>query len=145
MKKSNRMNLLVFSFFFILVLVLNGCIGTGTDFHLSLGNKSHPPTGKKIEKQGPPDHAKAYGRRAKYDYRYYPDAQVYFDINRRVYFHLGEQGWKMSVNLPYKIRLGGYVTIEMDTDKPYKEFKRHKTKYPPEHVKKKKNKWSHNR
>jgi hypothetical protein len=139
MNKRNMINLTIFSFCFFLLLALNACIGSGTDFHVSLSN------GKKVEKHGPPDHAKAYGRRAKYDYHYYPDAQVYFDTNRRVYFYLDGRGWKMSVNLPHKIKLAGYVTIEMDTDKPYKDFKRHKAKYPPGQMKKKKNKWSSKR
>ena len=136
MKKRVMINLTIFSFYIILILALNACIGTGTGFNLSLTN------GKKVEKHAPPDHAKAYGRRAKYDYRYYPDAQVYFDIDRKVYFYLDGRGWKMSINLPHKIKLAGHVTIEMDTDKPYKEFKKHKSKYPPGQMKKKKNKWS---
>ena len=139
MKKRIMINLTIFSFYIILILALNACIGTGTSFNLSL-NK-----GKKVEKHEPPDHAKAYGRRAKYDYRYYPDAQVYFDIHRKVYFYIDGRGWKMSVNLPYKIKLAGHVTIEMDTDKPYKGFKSHKAKYPPGQMKKKKNKWSSKR
>jgi hypothetical protein len=145
MKKRVMINLSIFSFYIILILALSACIGTGTGFNLSLTKGSPPPSGKKVEKHGPPDHAKAYGRRAKHDYRYYPDAQVYFDIDRKVYFYLDGRGWKMSVNLPHKIKLAGHVTIEMDTDKPYKDFKRHKAKYPPGQMKKKKNKWSSKR
>jgi hypothetical protein len=145
MKKGIMIKLTVFSCYLILILALNACNGAGAGFHLSLSNGSHPPKSKKVEKHAPPDHAKAYGRRAKYDYRYYPDAQVYFDIQRKVYFYLDGRGWKMSVYLPHKIKLTGYVTIEMDTDKPYKDFKTHKTKYPPGQMKKKKNKWSYHR
>jgi hypothetical protein len=145
MKKRVMINLSIFSFYIILILALSACTGTGTGFNLSLTKGSPPPKGKKVEKHAPPDHAKAYGRRAKHDYRYYPDAQVYFDIDRKVYFYLDGRGWKMSVNLPHKIKLAGHVTIEMDTDKPYKDFKRHKAKYPPGQMKKKKNKWSSKR
>ncbi len=145
MKKRVMINLTIFSFYIILILALSACTGTGTSFNLSLIKGSPPPKGKKVEKHAPPDHAKAYGRRAKHDYRYYPDAQVYFDIHRKVYFYLDGRGWKMSVKLPYKIKLAGHVTIEMDTDKPYKDFKRHKAKYPPGQMKKKKNKWSSKR
>jgi len=28
-----------------------------------------------------------------YDYWYYPDAQVYFDINRRIYFYYSNSRW----------------------------------------------------
>ena len=145
MKKRIMINLTIFSFCFILILALNACIGTGAGFHLSLTKGSPSPKGKKVEKHSPPDHAKAYGRRAKYDYRYYPDVQVYFDIHRKVFFYFEGRGWKMSVTLPSKIKLAGHVTIEMDTDKPYKEFKTHKVKYPPGQLKKKKNKWSSKR
>jgi hypothetical protein len=145
MKKRIMMNLTIFSFCFVLILALNACTGTGTGFNLSFTKGSPPPKGKKVKKHAPPGHAKAYGRRTKYDYRYYPDAQVYFDIHRKVYFYIDGRGWKMSVNLPHKIKLAGHVTIEMDTDKPHKDFKRHKAKYPPGKMKKKKNKWSSKR
>jgi len=145
MKKRIKFNLTIFSFYLILILALSACNGAGTGFHLSLTKGSVPHKGKKVKKHAPPDHAKAYGRRAKYDYRYYPDAQVYFDIHRKVYFYLDGRGWKMSVTLPNKIKLAGHVTIGMDTDKPYKDFKKHKAKHPPGHTKKKKKKWSHNR
>ena len=50
----------------------------------------------------------------------------------------------MSLSLPQAIRLklGGYVTIEMDTDNPYTHFKENKRKYPPGQLKKKKRKWT---
>jgi hypothetical protein len=49
----------------------------------------------------------------------------------------------MSVFLPSQLRvqLGAYVTIEMDSDKPYTRFEEHKRKYPPGQLKKKK-KWT---
>jgi len=50
----------------------------------------------------------------------------------------------MSISLPQGIRLqlGDYVTIEMDTDKPYIQFEEHKRKYPPGQLKKKKKEWT---
>jgi hypothetical protein len=43
-----------------------------------------------------------------------------------------------------RVQLGDYVSIEMDTDKPYTKFKDHKKKYPPGQLKKneKQEKWS---
>jgi hypothetical protein len=43
-----------------------------------------------------------------------------------------------------RVQLGDYVSIEMDTDRPYTKFKEHKKKYPPGQLKKKKKKknWS---
>lgn len=93
-------------------------------------------------KGGPPPHAPAHGYRAKYNYYYYPDAYVYFDISRKLYFYLEGDKWRMSVSLPHSlhIRLGEHVVIEMDSDKPYNHFDSHKKKYPPGQLKKKK-KW----
>ena len=91
---------------------------------------------------GPPPHAPAHGYRAKYHYKYFPSAQVYFDASRNVYFFLDGNQWRMSVSLPDRLRLkiGEYVEISTDTDKPYEKFNVHKKKYPPGQLKKDK-KW----
>lgn len=91
-------------------------------------------------KGGPPPHAPAHGYRAKYAYLYYPSTCVYFDVHRKCYFYLEGNSWKVSLSLPKHllVRLGDHVTIEMDTDKPYTNFKEHKRKYPPGKLKKKK-------
>jgi len=98
---------------------------------------------KSKPKAGPPPHAPAHGYRAKYSYQYYPSCYVYFDVSRRCYFYLAGDVWKVSASLPLELRvqLGEYVSIEMDTDKPYTKFKDHREKYPPGQLKKKK-KWS---
>lgn len=93
---------------------------------------------------GPPAHAPAHGYRAKHLYRYYPSAEVYFDVSRKVYFYLEAGAWRMSAGLPEALRvsLGDYVTIETDTDRPYTEHWDHKKKYPPGQMKgKKPKKW----
>ncbi len=97
------------------------------------------PALAKNKKTGPPDHAKAHGYRAKHTYRYYPAAQAYYDVNRRTYFYLEGESWRVSVSLPLslKLKLGDHVTIEMDSDKPYTGFEMHKRKYPPGQAKKK--------
>lgn len=117
---------------FCAVVLFGGCKTFGV-------NINWPGNSKEV-KTGPPDHAPAHGYRAKYNY--YPAAQVYFDTERKVYFYLDGDSWNMSVSLPkdIKIGLGDYVTIEMDTDKPYSKFKEHKVKYPPGQLKKKKKK-----
>ena len=95
--------------------------------------------GRTVEKGGPPPHAPAHGYRAKRAYHYYPDAYVYFDLSRKVYFYLAGDKWRMSASLPhsFSVRLGKHVTIEMDSDRPYTHFKKHKKKYPPGQLKKK--------
>jgi len=99
---------------------------------------------KKEEKGGPPSHAPAHGYRAKHTYHYYPNAQVYFDVFKEVYFYMQGQSWQVSASLPdgLNVRLGEYVAINMDSDKPYTQFKDHKKKYPPGQLKKNKGKWA---
>lgn len=96
--------------------------------------------------QAPPDHAKAYGYRAKHRYHYHPEAAVYFDLDRQLYFHLAGGNWVTSVSLPseLKLRLGESVTLEIGTELPYEYYDEHRKKYPPgQSKKKKKNKKSH--
>jgi hypothetical protein len=105
------------------------------------GNKEKPGhhhEAKKVKKGGPPPHAPAHGYRAKHKYQYYPSCRVYFDPSRDIYFYLDGPNWRFSVSLPHTIQLvGDYVSIEMNTDKPYIYYDEHKRKYPPGKLKKK--------
>jgi hypothetical protein len=85
----------------------------------------------KGKKAGPPEHAKAHGYRAKHTYRYYPSANAYYDVERKSYFYLEGNNWRVGVSLPdnLNVRLGSYVTIGMDSDKPYTSFEVHKRQY----------------
>lgn len=85
----------------------------------------------KGKKAGPPPHAKAHGYRAKHTYRYYPSANAYYDVERKSYFYLEGNNWRVGVSLPdnLNVRLGNYVTIGMDSDKPYSSFEVHKRQY----------------
>ncbi len=96
--------------------------------------------------EAPPDHAKAYGYRAKHRYNYHPEVAVYFDLDRQLYFYLESGKWATSVSLPsdLKLRLGESVTLEIGSERPYKFYDEHRKKYPPgQSKKKKKNKKSH--
>ncbi len=124
----------------------SGCGTTRTGVYIDIGSKpkkSPPPREVRVKKGGPPPHARAHGYRAKHTYRYYPGAYAYFDIERRTYFYLAGDRWKMSVSLPdeLRVRLGEYVTVEVNSDKPYTRFVEHKRKYPPGKMKKSK-KWA---
>jgi hypothetical protein len=85
----------------------------------------------KGKKAGPPSHAKAHGYRAKHTYRYYPSANAYYDVERKAYFYLEGKNWRMGMSLPgsLSVSLGNYVTVEMDSDKPYTRFEEHKRLY----------------
>lgn len=76
----------------------------------------------------PPPSAVTY-----YDYWYYPDVQVYFDINRQVYFYFTNNRWVEARVLPpyWRSRLGGYVPIRSRYIQPYREHPDFSRKYPP--------------
>jgi hypothetical protein len=126
------------------LLSLGACQIKSAGVHI--GDEPEPVVvAKSKPKGGPPAHAPAHGFRAKHHYRYYPSCYVYFDVSRKCYFYLSGDRWKVSASLPVhmRVQLGNYVSIEMDTDRPYTKFKEHKKKYPPGQLKKKKKKdWS---
>lgn len=87
---------------------------------------------------GPPPWAPAHGYRAKHRYYYYPDALVYYDMDRKVYFYPSGGEWRMSAALPPAIRLDvrSYTLLEMDADRPYVHHSQVTQKYPPGQLKK---------
>ena len=145
MKLNSITRVLVFGVFVLFLLSLGACqIKT---VGVQIGEEPEPVVvAKSKPKAGPPPHAPAHGHRAKYSYQYYPSCYVYFDVSRRCYFYLAGDGWKVSASLPVNLRaqLGEYVSIEMDTDRPYTKFEDHKKTYPLGQLKKKKKKekWS---
>jgi hypothetical protein len=132
-RQGHREKLLIFLFCAFVSISISSC-----ETHTAGVQIGGPPVVVQDQRGGPPPHAKAHGYRAKHTYRYYTHAMVYFDLHRRLYFYLEGDQWRMSASLPSKLRmrLGEYVTIEMDSDKPYLKFKEHKRKYPPGHRKK---------
>jgi len=123
-------------------MLLQGCVTSSGRVGVGWGEENAPPP---PHHPGPPPHAPAWGYRAKHEYWYYPDAYVYFDVKRKVYFYMEGSNWKMSTTLPtyYKARLGEHVTIEMDSDTPYIQFEEHKRQYPPGQWKKYRGKGKH--
>ena len=97
----------------------------------------HDPPAHKEEK-GPPPHAPAHGYRAKHMYHYYPKVEVYYDVERRLYFHFADDSWHVGASLPSHYgQLSAHVNIEVEGDKPYIHHAAHKKKYPPGQYKKK--------
>jgi hypothetical protein len=122
---------------FSLSAALGGCATIGA-------TAGTGPDNQAAVKNGPPAHAPAYGYRAKYQYRYYPACSVYFDIGRKMYFFLEGDHWRISAQLPdsLRVQLSDYVVLEMDTDRPYLDYEKHRQKYPPGKLKNNKNaKW----
>ena len=121
------------------------CGITGGEFGIRWGGATKEgPVVTGAGKKSPPPHAPAHGYRAKHQYRYYPSCSVYYDTERRIYFYLSGENWQASASLPNQlsVQLGGYVSIEMDNDRPYVYYEKHKAKYPPGQSKKKRDKWA---
>lgn len=119
-----------------------GCAGSKFKVQYENKDRSHHPKAvhkQKPKKGGPPAHAPAHGYRAKHHYRYYPACSVYYDSGRKLYFYLKGDHWEIGASLPWHIRerLGDYVSLELDTGKPYIYYTDHVKKYPPEEKKKK--------
>ena len=145
MKPNAITKTLICNFSVMLLLSIGACQTKSVGVHI--GGKPEPVVvAKSKPKSGPPAHAPAHGYRAKHHYHYSPSCYVYFDISRKCYFYLDGDNWKVSVSLPVSLRaqLGEYVSIEMDTDRPYTKFEDHKKTYPPSQHKKKnkQEKWS---
>jgi hypothetical protein len=145
MKRYGDNGLLSLMAIMIALAVLTGC-GTSGGVGVKTGRENHtviqqPP----VSKKGPPPWAPAHGNRAKYRYLYFPECPAYYDTDRSVYFYLEGTNWVVSVYLPDRLsmKVGEYVALELDTDKPYTYYNDHKKKYPPGKPKKNKsNKWA---
>jgi hypothetical protein len=127
-----RSTIIIFVFLgFVISTAIWGCQGST----IIIGDE---PQVREVPKKGPPPWAPAHGRRAKYQYHYYPDAYVYFDTGRRIYFYYQNNQWQFSASLPSGIRItvGEHVALEMDTDKPYQFHSDVVKSYPPGQLKK---------
>jgi hypothetical protein len=111
-------------------LALGGCY----DSRMVLGG--HP--GYENSHPGPPPWAPAHGYRAKHDYRYYPDSEVYYDVGRGLYFYIGGDHWQVSGKLParFQVDVEDYVALEMNSSKPYQYHSDVVKWYPPGQKKK---------
>jgi hypothetical protein len=75
----------------------------------------------------PPPWAPAHGYRYKhhhnshavYKYYYYPAQQVYYSLDRRGYYYLNNGVWLFAPQLPTRINLGRYVSVDLGTPLPY--------------------------
>ena len=88
----------------------------------------------KSKSNGPPSWAPAHGYRASTRQIFFPDENVYFDVQKRVYISLSGSNWQVSASLPSVLSgvdLNVAVKIELDlnTDTPQKYNKEHKEKY----------------
>ncbi|WP_428225102.1 hypothetical protein [Flavobacterium sp.] len=84
--------------------------------------------------QGPPPWAHAHGYRAKTRYVYFPDHNVYYDLQARNYIYLSGRNWEIRANLPttlFHLNLGRSAQVELDFagDRPYRYNADHLVRY----------------
>jgi hypothetical protein len=53
------------------------------------------------------------------------------NVNTGGYFYLSGGTWQVAMTLPSTVRLdtSNYVSLELETDKPYQYYEEHKVKY----------------
>jgi hypothetical protein len=126
----------------IFLMTISGCTGTEVIFRTGPDFDANEQDSRPHQKKGPPPWAPAHGYRAKHHYRYYPASQVYYNQNQGSYIYYSNGKWVISVSLPdrIKININNYVTLEMNTDQPYKYHTEVAKKYPPGQAKKNKKK-----
>lgn len=120
------------------LILLIGCATDGRSPNVgvgvSIGGNAPPPVVAGTPKGGPPPWAPAHGRRAKeglYRYYYYPASGVYFNVGTGSYFYLNGGTWQVAMTLPSTLILdsNNYVSLELETDKPYLYYEEHKVKF----------------
>lgn len=84
--------------------------------------------------QGPPPWAPAHGYRAKTRHIYFPEHNVYFDLQRKSYFYSRNGSWVVSTSIPTvfaQINFGRARQVELDfyQDRPYRYNNVHVVKY----------------
>ena len=128
----------------IATLAFAGCLQTSVGVRVGdpVPPTNHPEAPPPSVAKGPPPWAPAHGRRTKHAYRYYPQAEVYRDDSRGLWFYYEDGKWATGANLPVRIRIevGDHVTVSMDTDTPYLHHKAVAERYPPGQTKAKHNK-----
>lgn len=126
----------------VIIMSFNGCTSTRVVVQTGPDYEESSPDSYSREKTGPPPWAPAHGYRAKHRYRYYPAVQVYYNVNQGSYIYYENGRWEVSVSLPQRIKINvnDYVTLEMDTERPYAYHHDVVKKYPPGQAKKYKKK-----
>jgi predicted small secreted protein len=107
--------------------LISGCTGA------TVGVGEQPHYRHSPAKAGPPPWAPAHGLRARYTYQYYPSWQIYYDLNRNLYFYSSGGQWKTSHRSPVRIhsRTRDSVILYMMTDRPYQYHPHVMKHYPP--------------
>ena len=67
---------------------------------------------------------------ATYSYVYYPDAEVYYQPQRHVYYWSEGGAWRSGARVPQNIVLRSSVRVDLDSPEPYRHHDEVRAKYP---------------
>ena len=107
----------------LMVVFVLGCTSARGDLGADwVSRKPSPhPSVSLAPAQGQPLREPAHRSQAEHVYRYFPDSEVYYDTERRIYFYIEGGHWESDALLPYDLRqrLGRYETVKLFSDTPY--------------------------
>jgi hypothetical protein len=83
---------------------------------------------------GPPPWAPAHGYRAKTRYVYFPDHNMYFDLQKNMYIFLSGGGWMVAATLPrvyanINLKTSRHVELDFYSENPQRNNKDHLVKH----------------
>lgn len=89
--------------------------------------------------QGPPPWAKGHSYKSKTRYVYFPDENMYYDMQRKSYIYPSNNNWEVRTRVPsvfVGVNLGKSAQIELDFrgDRPQRYNTSHRTIFKPKVV-----------
>jgi len=69
--------------------------------------------------KGPPSHAPAWGYRRKYNYNYYPQTNVYYNVETKRYFWVDGGNWRFGIEIPSGVILDQGTMSKVVLGSPY--------------------------
>jgi hypothetical protein len=90
----------------------------------------------KKNENGPPSWAPAHGYRANTRHIFFPEHNIYFDLNRSVYIFIRAGEWQFSSRLPilykrFNLRTAHQVELNLGTSTPHLFNTQHREQYKP--------------
>jgi hypothetical protein len=79
----------------------------------------------------PRGHSRGPDAYAQYSYIYYPDAEVYYEPNRHVYFWVDRGEWRSGPRVPRNIVLHSSVSVDLNSPEPYRHHDEVRARHPP--------------
>ena len=65
-----------------------------------------------------------------YSYFYYPDAEVYYEPRRNIYYWPDGGTWRSGARVPRNIVLRSHVRVDLDSPEPYRHHNEVRVRHP---------------